>query len=48
MGGLETAHPFHQNNSGVTRTKPVFRKEGVCAGEPSGFPCAFNKKVFRE
>ena len=20
-----------------------FRREGVCAGEPSGFPCAFNK-----
>ena len=27
-------------------TKPLredFRREGVCAGEPSGFPCAFNK-----
>ena len=22
------------------------RKEGVCAGEPSGFPCAFNKKPY--
>ncbi len=24
-----------------------FRRERVCAGEPSGFPCAFNKEEFQ-